>query len=174
MKLRTLPLLCTLALASVGPSARASLIGDTITITTFYDNLGSASHLLLGTPTVVSGTGDVVSQLPYYSVNPEATSINVSFLSSGTFATATFNGMWVAGIDDTITGVSVATNLVGWNNSQLTFDAHSIHANWSGVSFTTSSYFNVTLNPTPDGGDSAILLGCALLGLRAWRRIIPA
>ena len=97
------------------------------------------------------------------------------FTTNDFWTGATFNGIVVSGINDTVTGLTVSTNLAGWNNSRISFDAHSVSSNWQGLSFTTDSFFDVFFqitpsNPTPDGGTTAAMLGFAVLGLVAIRR----
>lgn len=164
-----------LALALGCSTVHATLIGDTITVTHYYPDLGTV--LLTQDTLVATGTGDSVTQHMYYSVNPEASSILVDFVLPGGPSPSAFNGLVVSGIDDIITGVTVSTNLAGWSDSRLAFDAHSVSANWQGLWCTADSFFNVFFDrslthPTPDGGTTAALLGLAVLALAAIRRRI--
>ena len=180
MKLGILPLLCTLALACIGPMARATLIGDTISVTHRYPSL-PALHVDLGTTTVAAGATDAVTMGHTYGVNPEASSILVDFWITGWWhGPVAFNGLVVSGIDDTILGLTVSTNLVGWTDSRITFDAHAIYANWNNISINNTSFFNVYLQlaptaiATPDAGATVTLLGLSLLGLFGLHRKLGA
>lgn len=171
--LRTL-LFC-LATVSAGTVAHATLIGDTITLTHIYTPRPD-SPLDIQTTTVVAGTADTKTLIGYYTVNPEADSILVNFLGgANTWGSGGINGLVVSDIDDTITGISVSTNLAGWVDSRLTFDAHSITSNWEALPFSSSSYFNLTLtlsgaSSVPDAGSTLLLLTLPLAGLIGLRR----
>jgi hypothetical protein len=179
MKLRTLPLLCSLAVTALCPAARATLIGDTITVSHLFPNITTAFETQV--TTVQAGTGDAVfffgiNSVKDYSVNPESASLAVRFLRNTFFFPTTFNGLGVSGIDDTIIGASVSTNLVGWDLSRFAFGPHSITANWQGLDFNTNSFFDVffQLQPavvaTPDAGAAAVLFSLALIGLAGLRQ----
>lgn len=167
-----------LALALGCPTAHATLVGDTITVTHRFPNLGTVDSTLAANLVVQAGNGDAVNYFTFYSVNPEASSIKVVFLTSAGWTPAAFNGLVVSGINDTITSLSVSTNLVGWDNSRISFDAHSVSANWQNLDFSSNSFFDVFFelngipggNSTPDSGTTAAMLGLAILGLAAIRR----
>jgi len=165
--LRTL-LFC-FATACTCTVVNATLIGDTITLTHIYTPHPN-SPLDIQTTTVVAGTADTETLMGYYTVNPEADTISVNFLGgSNAWGSGGINGLVVSDIDDTITGVSVSTNLAGWVDSLLTFDAHSITSNWQNLPFSSSSYFNLTLtlsgaSAVPDEGSTALLLMLPLAG----------
>lgn len=181
MKLRALPLICSLAVASVCTTVHATLIGDTITLSHVYTP-NTSSPFDTQNVTVVAGNSDARTLISFYTVNPEANSILVNFLGGNNgWGSGGSNGLVVSGIDDTITGVTVSTNLVGWDISRLAFDAHSISPNWQDLPFSSNSFFNLNLTLTPTGGSSipdagatAALLGLSLLGLFGLRRKLGA
>jgi hypothetical protein len=170
MKIRALPLLCSLAVASVCSTAHATLIGDTITV--------AKVDTILNQPfvtTVQAGPGDIVS-FSFLDVNPEASSIGIT---NSVFPLILegpgFHGFVISDIDATIIGASVSTNLAGWDPSRLAFDAHSVSANLADLTFLTTTAFTINLsfgriNPTPDAAPTAALLGLALAGLLGLRR----
>jgi len=178
MQTKVFSALFSIASLFVCTSSHASLIGDTITLNNYWPDLGG----LLDTHTVVvqAGPGDTTALgqfSPLYRINPEADSLMVSFLEFFTFSAATFNGFVASGINDTITGVTVSTNLVGWNDSRISFDAHSVSVNLQNLAvapFNTANapFVNVTLNTqsVPDGGLAAAMLGLGVIGLVAVRR----
>jgi hypothetical protein len=187
MKNKVYPTLLVIAALFVCTTARATLIGDTITIS-LQSPLGSS---YFSTNTVVqAGTGDQVALngLSYFVANPEASSItlsNTSTISSVSFPNVGgFNGLVVTGINDTMTSFTITTNLVGWDNSRLTFDAHGFSADFRGLIFTprvTDGLVDLEicvwtyeyLHPgegIPDSGSSAVLLAIGVLGLAAVSR----
>jgi hypothetical protein len=147
-------------------AAKASLIGDTLTIAHHDPDLGAV--LTTQDVTVQAGTADQFNVEGQYIVNPEASAILVSFTQSGTWASQNFNGLVVSGITGPIGGYSVSTNLVGWNNNQFSSGGGSLSANWSGLPYNPSSYFNVTVEPAngvPDTGASFGLFAAGMLAL---------
>lgn len=80
-----------------------------------------------------------------------------TFISTGTFGKATFNGFQIAetgGAPATITGVSLdsSSSLAGFDASRISFDTKDVFANVQGLSFVPGQ--NVTLDlsflpPTP-------------------------
>jgi hypothetical protein len=177
MKLRALPAICSLAVSSVCTVAHATLIGDTITLSHVYTQ-NPNSPFEIQNVAVVAGTADVRTLVGFYTVNPEASSILVSFLGfPNAWGSGGSNGLVISGIDDTISAVSVSTNLVGWTDSRMIFNAHSLSPNWEGLPFSSSSFFNLTLtlspttpNSVPDTGATAALFGLSLAGLVGLQR----
>lgn len=162
-----------LSLAVGCSSAYATLIGDTITITKYYPN--TATPVLSLTTVVSAGTGDTLNDSGVLTINPGATGLVFQVLFPFGYLSAPFNGFIVTGIDDTLTGVTVSTNLGGWTSSRIAFDAHSTSLNLQNLSFNSDSFFDVFFqlqpaNPTPDSGATLAMLGLAVLGLAALRR----
>src|ERR1041385_772118 len=131
MNYRPIAFLLLFVFSFACPIAHATLIGDTITISHDIPFLGA--HLDSFNVLVQTGTGDQVNIEGAYIVNPDSTSINVSFSQSLTWASQTFNGLAVTGIDDSLLGFTITTNIVGWTDSRFVFDTHSFSANWSGL-----------------------------------------
>lgn len=170
-----------LSLALGCSPAYATLIGDTITIARHNPTLGTV--VTSQSVVVQAGTADVVTS-SFLNIDPDANGIAISMIPSAsgtTFIPASFNGFVVTGIDATITGFSVHTNIGGWSDSRVAFDAHSISMNFERLAFfgpAQSVYpvmtFFLTLNlapkSTPDGGATVTMLGLAVLGLTALRR----
>jgi hypothetical protein len=123
---------------------------------------------------VQAGFGDQFTPnllFPYF-VNPEASSIIFTFPQFVSWGGGvTLNGPVVTGIDDMITNVSVATNVVGWDNSRLFFTAHSVSVDWQNLTFFNSTNFTINLtsaptpNTVPDDGSSMVLLFASLGGV---------
>jgi hypothetical protein len=168
MKSKVLPSLLLIASLSVCTIAHATLIGDMITIS-LHEPLGVPAFS--ANTVVQAGTADQVSLIfPQWLVNPEASSVNVT--NSGNLievGPSSFVGLVVSEINDTITGFSISTNLVGWTDSRFAFNAHSFSANWQSLSFPPSAFFNVTLLTSaasvPDMGSSMLLLALGILVL---------
>lgn len=154
-----------------------------------------------------------------YRVNVEATSIfvdfNYLFDNAGTWASnsqscwfnspsdngcntvqASFNGLGVSGLNDSsgnaLQGVTIDTNMVGWDSSRLSFGSNYVQFDWKGLSFTSdiwsnwehtslvtpATYFNATLDfgqapiaavPEPEAY-AMLLAGLGLMGFVARRR----
>lgn len=96
----------------------------------------------------------------------------------------TFNGLRVTDLDDSsgnaLQGVTVDTNMAGWNTSMLSFGSDYAYFDWKGLSFNNATYFNATLDftrATSGGGSTSVpepstllLIGSGLAGFGAWRR----
>jgi hypothetical protein len=109
----------------------------------------------------------------------------------------TFNGLRVSDLNDSsgnpLQGVTVDTNMAGWDTSMLSFGADYAFFDWKGLSFNSLSFdsnndpiantfFYATLDfvdaPINGGNDSTpvpepstfLLIGSGLAGLGAWRK----
>ncbi len=91
-----------------------------------------------------------------------------------------FNGLRVSDLNDSsgnpLQGVTVDTNMAGWDTSMLSFGSDYAFFDWKGLSFDTATYFNATLDFGGNGSTSVpepstfLLIGSGLAGLGAWRR----
>ena len=157
--------------------AGASLIGDTVTVAHVY-----ITTSLFGpeSTVVAAGDGDVVEVYidgtHEYDVNVEAYSINTNFAANLEWADPSFNGLVVGSLDDSsgnpLQGVTIDTNMSGWDVSRLSYSNNQVKFNWRDLPFTTETYFNASLDfgqtvPIPG---ALWLLGSGLLGLAAMRR----
>lgn len=174
------------SLLLVAGPARATLIGDTVTIAHHCCALGTVATG--GGPTnvtVESGSGDqILFYFNLYFVDVDAQSIRVDFNAGpNTFDSGeedAFNGLVVSDLDwvdlpGTVTGFSeIDTNLAGWDDSRASFDDHSVAFNWELLTFTAASFFEATLEVqhVPEPGTQVLVLA-GLLGVAAWRRGRP-
>jgi hypothetical protein len=154
--------------------ARASMIGDTITINRLYPNLVT---LFLSPPpgfvstVVAAGPSDAVSPQPsLYSINLEANGILFDFLAPSAFvgsAAGDFDGLQFIGFSQAIQNVTV-TNVAGITVADLGFGANFINLNLNGA-FTASSILDlhvdfVAVSGIPEPA-TLMLLGMGILGL---------
>lgn len=99
----------------------------------------------------------------------------------------TFNGLKVSDLNDSsgnpLQGVTVDTNMAGWDTSMLSFGPDYAFFDWKGLSFNDSTFFYATLDfagaPINGGNGSTsvpepstlLLIGSGLAGLGAWRKL---
>lgn len=167
-------LLCTVS------TAHATLIGDTVTMHHRFSNI-----IIPPGPfnvVVQAGTGDVFQPynpgLNFYEVDMEANSFSVLYLSATDWAASTFNSLIITDMDwiggpGILTGVTISTNLAGFDNSRVTFTDDSVSINWQGLSFGPGTRWDIGLITThiAEPGTFAILgLGFAGLGLARRRK----
>jgi hypothetical protein len=175
MKPKTYRLLAVFAAFAV-VSARATLIGDSIDITRSFPISSGGPQSYFGV-TVQAGTDDAVDFLGGVRVNPEGSGIKISFLTAGSFTSGSSDAIVISGINDTLLGVSVNTNLSGWDGTRLSFDAHSVTSEFEGLTFGADSFFDVFFeiqidgNPIPDEATTVALLAVALVTITTARRV---
>jgi hypothetical protein len=167
MKLKLHVTLLFIAALFVATTSRATLIGDTIDATGTLLSPGSA--------TIGSGV-EFLGIDGFLGLDFGASTLTLAS-SSGLLS---FQGLGLytfSGFDDTITGISTASN-GGWTGSVLTplFDAHSITLDMSDSSLVSGAQlvFNIqTSSRVPDHGGTIALFGMALVGLVVARRKSP-
>lgn len=145
-----------LALLGLGTTqaARAAtvtpnMLGDSVTFNYLYPNTSTVYTGFYGLPstkTVVNGTSDQVSVYAFgfgnlFTINVDANSIVVKFLQGLTFNPATFSGISITGITQTISSVSQTGGQAG----VVSVSGNNVLFNFSGLSFNR----NTTITATP-------------------------
>ena len=156
-------------------NAEALLLGDTITLSHNSPTLGSVAPSDTADRLVVADDSDRWDLASLYSVFPEDCGVEVDFNWNATWVTYDFNGLSVSNIDAVIQSVAVDTNMVGWDSSRLSFSDHQMNFNWASLPFTTSTYFDATINNCTGGGvvpepATIALFVTGLLGTGLFRR----
>jgi hypothetical protein len=166
--------------------AEATLVGDTVSLAHHCCTLGTVFHGPFNVEvkagdsdrTVLSG---FLGFAPTYGVNVESSSILVDFVADIGFSPFAFHGLvassldWVGMPEGKIVGVTVSTNLGGFDTSRVSFGDHVVRVHWGGLFVPSGTTFNLTLRTTdtviPEPG-TLLLLGAGLAGFSAiaWNR----
>lgn len=161
-------------------TGNTTLIGDNIVMTWYHPDL-STSIVGSSIVTVQAGLGDQwVSSMIGYDV--EESSIHAHYdyhdiAVSTSWYSAPFNGLKVSDLDyspeTNLLGVTIDTNIEGWDSSRVQFGDDWVTFNWQGLtvyalqSSQPLSYFNADLNfgtsPIPEPATCLLLL-CGLIG----------
>jgi hypothetical protein len=171
-------LVTVIALAVVGaaPAQATVMDGATIRLTYEFPNVGTIwngnSHdLVVGPGIEISGfpVGDARTN-----VDVSDTNVFVTYNSGGTWTTTSFNGFHIFDLFGSIpdfTGVSInaATNLTGFGDARITFDADNIWVDWNGLSFDSETIVSLDVEAVPEPG-TLLLLGTGIAGLAARSR----
>jgi hypothetical protein len=100
--------------------------------------------------------------------------VDLATASGSIFAVSSFNGFRIfdsLGTVPAFTSVTInlATNLVGFDASRVSFDADNIYLNFQGLSVGAGNFVSVDIEAVPEPTTLA-LLGAGLVALRARRR----
>lgn len=197
--------MCVCALPT---ASNATLVGDTVSLGHYFPDTAAPTSMFTPTvSTGGSDVSNFYFSYPYgYSVNMEASSVLVDFsyvIVDGETATwgdtttscswgptgfscidvpASFNGLGITGLNDSsggaLQGVSVDTNMAGWNTSMLSFDTDKVFFDWKGLSYDNTTYFNAAFDFSGQVGGAApvpepstlLLIGSGIAGLAAVRK----
>lgn len=133
--------------------------------------VGSGVEVLNGVCCSFEGTVDISDN-----------NIRVNFHGNGGYSSAAFNGFLISDVlgqigDFTSVSVNGATNMGGFDISDVTFDANHIWVNWQGLNFAPGVVVSVDINgnssDVPEPASLALIgLGFAGLGVaRAFKRV---
>lgn len=154
-----------------GPQLRAdTLIGDTITANYLHDStITASSNILVGAPFPeltcpggFSGAGICAAFAEATTIDIGALTIDLNENGGAVYGVFTFDGVDFTNLNfgngDTISGFTLATNLPGLTNADISFTAHSIEFNAEGLAFPNSYYIDLTLTTAPEPRSLALLL----------------
>ncbi len=178
-------LICTIGFVVLSLPVRADITGDQLQWNYFaYGGLYEA-----GTTWTVPGSGGVFGPaccgVTYFSIDSDATSITFDYSTttmSDTWASSVlslsptiYNGIaidLISGGPFTSVSIDPATNMVGFNGSDLSFTAGQIQVNWASLPWTSSTIVKLDVNSSSTTvPEPASLISVALiLGVLGWGR----
>lgn len=166
----------SLTIAASEVAYASSLIGDSIQFEYLFPD--STSVYQNSSTIVAAGNSDAINAFNTFSFDPEASGFRIpSFFYSSSWIPSSFNGFELSSLDfddsSSITGYTLATNMVGLDASRFVFTENTFSVNWQGLSFDPSTYVNVDFQtnasttpvPTP-----ALLPGLVGLGVAVLRK----
>jgi VCBS repeat-containing protein len=144
--------------------------GDSLVEYYIYPALGTALYTSPAFTVPASGiAGLSIPQGVVFELSVDASSITAShFAFLGLFSAAAFSGFEVSDLshDPLISGVTIdsATNMVGLNAGDITFDSNTVWVNWEGLSFNTGTIVTLDLTFDPPLNPSQMSIAQTLDG----------
>jgi len=177
-------LICTIGFVVLSLPARADITGDQLQWNYYaYGGLYEA-----GTTWTVPGSGGdfcISCGQTLFSIDTDDTSITFNYSVDNTpgpwspsvlsLSPTIYNGIAIdllSGGPFTSVKIDPATNMVGFNGSDLSFTANQIQVNWANLAFSTSTIVKLDVNSTVSSvPEPATLFSVALmLGVLGWGR----
>ena len=173
---KLVPLAILSSLALIPTAAQAQLEGSTLSYSYYaYGGLYS------GPVSFVVQPGTLGNFIGYFNILADNSSITFQYTTTGTWSPSVTslaptiqNGIAIDSISaPTFTNVTIdkATNMTGFNSSDLSFTGSEIQVNWANLSFNTDTIVKLDVNaaavPEPS---PAIALGLGVLPLLGLRR----
>jgi hypothetical protein len=175
MRIALVTMLALVAVAAV-PAHATVMDGATIRLTYEFPALGTIWNG--NTHDLVVGPGFEISGFPVgvaiTNVDVSDTNIHVTYDIPGNWIAASFNGFHIFDLfgsipDFTAVSINPITNLTGFGDARITFDADNIWVDWNGLSFNSETIVSLDVEAVPEPG-TLLLLGTGIAGLVARRR----
>ena len=122
------------------------LAGQTIQMTYRFPTI---NDVISTTTSVVGPAIEWSNFIGEVSVDASDTNIRFQFLSTSSWAPATFSGFGFFNVNGTIPGFAGvtlnSTNMAGFVQSNISFDADHIYVNWQGLSYTPATFVSIDI-----------------------------
>ena len=141
-------LACAVAVGYSAPASAALLDGQTIQLTYVFPD---SSTNFEGPFDYTVGTSPDRVFFGLVSANVSDTNITASMDFSGSFNNTSFNGIRLHDFYGTVASftsafVNVSSNVAGFDNSRVTFDADNVYLNFRGLNVSGHNVFSVDIN----------------------------
>lgn len=160
------------------PRAHAAFLdGQTLGYEYLFPDLGT---VFFSTSFVVGAGVELPNMTSEFSapasVDVSDTNIFIDFLVDRVFSPGSFNGFHMFDLLGTIesfgsVGITLATNLAGFNSSLISFDANNLFVNFDALDFDANSIVSIDIRPVPEPSTLLLVgLGLSMAGIAGWRR----
>jgi len=187
LKLSWFTALCFCAITILSTPAKASLIGSTVDWQSYFGGgptgagtFGSfvANGSIGGIYKINGANGEAI-----FGIDVSASSITFDYsvdVFGSTFwnssvlslAPTIYNGIALDFTGDSISSLSIdpATNMAGFNGSDISFTSNQIEVNWENLSYTPSTIVELDVNNAVPEPSTNVFVGSGIVALVLWRR----